>query len=491
MIAAQRLVRGDDPRVQALTGASDAEVRGITTDWSAVESGWVYAALVGRRADGRDHIDEAIERGAVAVLAPADTDLGPAPAVPLIVDDNPHRALALMAARFHPRQPRFVAAVTGTNGKTSVVDFAAQLWNRLGRRAASLGTLGVRPPGRPLPERMTTPFPLTLHATLARLAARGTEHVALEATSIGLAEHRIDGVEITAAAFTNLTDDEHIGYHGSLDRYRTAKFRLFESLMEPGSEAVVYADSAEFDALAAVCRGRGHRLWSYGRNGAEIRLANIEPIPDGQVLTVDLLGRRDQVAIPLVGAFQAVNAVGALGLVLASGVDAEAALSAMADLRPVPGRLECVARHPDGAPILVDYAHTPTGLETVLESLRPTVTGRLVVVFGCGGVSDPAKRPRMGEIAGRLADRVIVTDDNPRTEDPAAIRAEILAECPDATEIPDRADAIEAAIHDLSPGDALLIAGKGHESWQTTAAGSRYFDDAALARSVVEAPDGE
>jgi UDP-N-acetylmuramoyl-L-alanyl-D-glutamate--2,6-diaminopimelate ligase len=484
------LGRGALEAHRALESAA-REVRGITANWEAVEPGWVFVSLAGREEDGRTHVGEALRRGAVAVVGPTGIAAGAGAATaPLIVDQNPRRAFALLAARFHGRQPRVVVAVTGTDGKTSVVELTAQLWRLLGRRAASLGTLGLRPPGRQLPDRLTTPFPMTLHSCLASLAVAGFDRLALEATSIGLDEHRVDGVELAAAAFTNLSH-EHLGYHGSLSAYRAAKRRLFASILAPGGSAVLNADSAELDDLASLCRARRHDVWTYGRRGTEIRLEHLEPMEDSQRLTVDLLGRRWQVTLPLIGDFQALNALCALGLVVASGEDAGSALSAVAELRPVPGRLERVARHPGGAPIYVDYAHTPNGLRTVLEAVRPFVPQRLVLVFGCGGESDHGKRRRMGEIAGRLADRVIVTDDNPRSEEPRAIRSEIVSGCPGAVEIDDRANAIEAGVRQLGSGDVMIVAGKGHESVQLTAEGARPFDDGAVTRAAAVAVGGE
>ena len=470
---------------------ADVEVRGITADYRGVEPGWLYVALGGQGGSGGDDVAEAVRRGAVAVVGPeaitARTGDG---AVPLIVHDNPRRALALLAAGFYGRQPAVVTAVTGTDGKTSVVELTAQLWRLLGRRAASLGTLGLRPPGRLLPDRLTTPYPTTLHSCLAYLADGGFDRLALEATSIGLDEHRIDGVELAAAAFTNLSE-EHLGYHGSRAGYRAAKWRLFESILGSGRSAVLNADSPELDDLAAICRARHHQVWTYGRDGVELRLARVEPVDDGQRLGVDLLGRRRQVVLPLIGAFQALNALCALGLVVATGEEPDAALDALAELRPVPGRLERVARHQSGAPVYVDYAHTPNGLRTLLEAMRPFVADRLVLVFGCGGESDHSKRPQMGDVARRLADVVIVTDDNPRSEDPGAIRAAILTAAPAAVEIGDRAEAIGAAVRQLGTGDVMVVAGKGHESVQITAEGPHPFDDAAVARAAVVEVGGE
>jgi len=474
------LIEGD-----AVTASAEIDIRGLTADSRAVQPGWLFAALPGSRTDGRRFIAEAIGRGAAAVLAPAGTALAAGErAVALVTDDNPQRRLALLAARFYARQPRVIAAVTGTTGKTSVADFTRQLWTLLGRRAGSLGTLGVVAPGHDAAGALTTPDPVALHRCLAELAADGFDHLALEASSHGLDQFRLDGVRVTAAAFTNLSR-EHLDYHPSMDAYLGAKLRLFDALLPPGGGAVLNADVPEYERLSTLCRARGHRVLAYGAAGAEIRLDGVTPAPDGLRLAVRLFGRAREVVLPVAGTFQAMNALAALGLVVAGGEDAEAALAAVAGLRGVRGRIELVAHHPNGAPIYVDYAHKPGALEAVLTALRAHASGRLAVVFGCGGDRDRGKRPQMGEIAARLADRVIVTDDNPRSEDPAAIRAAILAGCRGAAEIGDRAAAIGAAIAELQPDDLLVIAGKGHETGQTAAGVTRPFDDAEVARAAV------
>ncbi len=466
----------------------DPEIAGIASDSRKVAQGFLFAALPGAAADGRRFIADAVARGAVAVLATPGTEVPQG--VPLVAEAEPRRALALAAAKFYGAQPAVICAVTGTNGKTSVAAFARQLWERLGRRAASIGTLGIVAPSGAVAGALTTPDPVALHATLARLAAEGVDRLALEASSHGIAQSRLDGVRLAAAAFTNLTRD-HLDYHADMDSYRAAKLRLFDTVLPAGGTAVLNADSPEYDAFAAVCRARGHRIVGYGTRGAGIRLEGIEPRPHGSRIRFTVDGDAYELELALVGGFQAMNALCALGLVLATGGAAEDAAGALAHLVGARGRLELAATHPSGAPIYVDYAHTPDALENVLTALRPHVDGRLVVVFGCGGDRDRGKRPQMGRVAQKLADDVIVTDDNPRTEDAAAIRAEIVPGCPGAREIADRAEAIYQAAAGLRAGDVLVLAGKGHESGQIVGTEVRPFDDAEVARAAVAALAGK
>lgn len=467
-----------------------AGLTGLSADSRAVRPGFLFAALPGSRTDGREFIGEALARGAVAVLAlpgtvlPADAGAG----VTLIVDDRPRRRFAWLAAAFHGRQPERVAAVTGTNGKTSTVSFVRQIWQALGRSAASLGTLGIVAPNGETPGSLTTPDPVTLHAALADLAGQGVTHLAMEASSHGLDQERLHGVWVAAAGFTNLSHD-HLDYHGSMAAYLDAKARLFEEVLEPGGTAVLNLDDPSGRELAERLRDRGLLLVGYGRaEDAALRLRAARPLARGTHLAVEVDGRRFELELPVVGGFQVHNALCALGLVLAEpGVDRPAAVAALGRLRGVRGRLEEVARHVTGAPVFVDYAHTPDALETVLQALRPHTAGQLVVVFGCGGDRDRAKRPEMGAIAARLADRTIVTDDNPRTEAAAPIRAAILAACPGATEIGDRRAAIAVGVEELGEGDVLVIAGKGHETGQIVGDTVHPFDDAEVARAAVAA----
>ena len=474
----------DGPREgQAIAMGTAVDIRGLSADSRQVEPGFLFAALPGAKTDGRRFIDQAAARGAVAVLAEPDTDVPPG--VVLVADKNPRRRLALMAAKFFGRQPRHIAAVTGTSGKTSTAEFTRQLWARLGRPAASLGTLGLVLPGRNEYLSLTTLDPVELHRRLADVAKQGIEHLAMEASSHGLDQFRLDGVKVSAAAFTNLSRD-HLDYHRTPGAYLAAKRRLFAEVMAPGGSAVLNADAPEYADLAALCRARRHRIIGFGRRAGELRLLSQKAEADGQRLRLELFGRRGHVFFPVAGSFQAENLLAALGLIVADGEDAESALEAVSQLTGVHGRIERVARHPNGAPIYVDYAHKPGALEAVLSALRPHARGKLFVVFGCGGDRDRGKRPQMGEIAERLADAVIVTDDNPRGEDPAAIRAEILAATRKAREIGDRRQAIRQAVGELSANDLLVIAGKGHEAGQIVAGVTHPFDDSEEARAAVK-----
>lgn len=468
------------------TSASDLTVTGLTADSRGVRPGYLFAALPGARADGRAFIDQAIARGAVAVLASSGTEIAPTHAdnVALLTTANPRRQLALLAGRFYSRQPPVIAAVTGTNGKTSVVEFARQIWSTMGHHAASLGTLGIHDGTASSGGSLTTPDPVALHRALGDLANAGVSHLALEASSHGLAQCRLDGVRLSAAAFTTLGRD-HLDYHGDAAAYLRAKSRLFEELLPSDGGAVLNADAPYAEALQRICLRRGHLVLTYGRRGSDIRLVDASPLRDGQRAVIWFGDRIYETRLRLMGEFQIGNVLAALGLVLACGGDADRAFAALPLLQGVRGRMECVARLANGAPIFVDYAHTPDALETALGALRPHVEGRLIVVFGAGGDRDRGKRELMGSVAERLADRAIVTDDNPRGEDPAAIRQAILAACPSATEIGDRAEAIGAAVASLAPADALIIAGKGHEGGQIVGDDVLPFDDASVARSAA------
>ena len=469
----------------------DPEIAGISADSREVKAGFLFAALRGIERDGRAFAAEAAARGAVAILTddPAALALNAESRrrIAVVTDPEPQRRLALLAARFHPRQPTTIAAVTGTNGKTSVAHFTRELWSATGRRAASLGTLGLISPDGRRPGALTTPDPVALHRDLAALAAAGVEHAAIEASSHGLAQSRLDGVRITAAAFTNLTRD-HLDYHGDMAAYRAAKERLFTELLPPEGDAILNADSPEFTRLAALCRARGHRVTAYGMaTGADLRIIAYATQSLGQEVEVELFGARHVIDLPLVGAFQAMNVLSALGLVVAGGDALNAAIAALPLLPGVPGRLQLIGESRAGAPVFVDYAHTPDALETVLSTLRPHADGRLIVVFGAGGDRDRGKRPLMGRVASERADRVFVTDDNPRSEEPAAIRRAILTAAPGAVEIADRRQAIVAAIGELRRGDLLVIAGKGHETGQIIGGEVLPFDDAAVAGGVLAA----
>ncbi|MBI1179752.1 MAG: UDP-N-acetylmuramoyl-L-alanyl-D-glutamate--2,6-diaminopimelate ligase [Alphaproteobacteria bacterium] len=462
--------------------ASGIDITGLSSDSRTVREGYLFAALTGTRARGADYVSQAVAQGAVAVLTEPDAGVDPAAAF-VVTDPNPRRRLALMAARFFGGQPETVVAVTGTNGKSSVADFTRQLWAALGRRSASLGTLGLRASGMATRPTLTTPDPIELHARLAELQRGGIEHLALEASSHGLAQFRLDGVRLKAGAFTNLSRD-HLDYHADYDEYFLAKLRLFGELLPPGAVAVLNTETHVYEELVDICWGRGLRILPVGEGG-ELRVAARTRRPYGQDLEVALGAERFAVSLPLIGDFQASNALVAAGLVIATGAEPAAAIRALERLEAVPGRLQLAGRTPSGASVFVDYAHTPDALRTVLETLRPYTEGRLHVVFGCGGDRDRGKRPLMGEVAAQLADVIFVTDDNPRSEEPAVIRREILAACPSAREIADRQQAITEAVAGLGPGDVLAVAGKGHEQGQIVGDRVLPFDDVAAVRRAL------
>ena len=468
-LAAHKVSEGE---VEAVT-----RFAGLASDSREVKPGYLFAALPGSQADGRVFIPDAVRRGAVAVLgrpeARADAErLG----AQFIADENPRARLARFAAAFFGGQPATVAAVTGTNGKTSVAVFLRQIWTMVGRPAASMGTIGVVAPGGEIALKHTTPDPVEIHRILAKLKKDGVDHLALEASSHGLDQFRLDGVTIAAAGFTNITRD-HLDYHADFSHYLAAKLRLFTELVRKGGVAVINADAGHAADFADAARAHGLEVLTVGEKGEALRLVACEPHGDGQALKIAHRGTTYDVALPLAGSFQASNALVAAGLAIALGDPAAKVFAALARLKGAAGRLEKVGAARSGAPIYVDYAHTPDALETVLTAMRPHVAGHLSVVFGCGGDRDRGKRPLMGAAAARFADRVIVTDDNPRSEDAAVIRREVRAGCPDATEIGDRATAIRTAIAELEAGDVLVIAGKGHERGQIVGQEVRPFSD--------------
>ncbi len=467
-------------------------LKGLTADSRAVEPGFLFAALPGAKADGSAFIADAVARGATAVLAPDGTAWPEGvPARPLLTVADPRRMLALLAAEFHAAQPATVVAVTGTNGKTSTVDFLRQIWRHDGLRAASLGTLGLVAEGMAPGPSLTTPDPVALHAMLAALSRASVTHAAMEASSHGIDQRRLDGVRLAAAGFSNLTRD-HLDYHGTMEAYRAAKLRLFDTLLPAGAAAVVNADmeAASLGALRGIAQARGLRLITVGEAGADLRLVAQRSRPDGQEIEVAAFGARATLHLPLPGRFQADNALMAAALAIACGMAPGRALALLPALAGVRGRMELAARLPNGATAYVDYAHTPDALERLLAALRPHVApgARLHVLFGAGGDRDPGKRPLMGAAAARLADRVWVTDDNPRSEDPAMIRAAVMAGCPGAIDAGDRAGAIARALAALGPGDVLVVAGKGHESGQTIGGVTHPFDDIAMVRGAIH-PD--
>ena len=459
----------------------DPEIQGITPDSRAVREGFLFAALPGEKADGADFIPQAEKMGAAAVLAKP----GARTRLPLGADPEPRLRLSLMAARFYPGQPKTVAGITGTNGKTSVAIFAAALWSMLGEKSGSLGTLGAAAYGFKRALGHTTPEPVVLHQTLDAMAKAGVTHLAMEVSSHALAQFRADGVKFSAAAFTNLTQD-HLDFHKSLDDYFAAKLRLFTDLLPTEGTAVVNMDGARAAEVLAAAERRRLRVITTGRRGETFKIASLQPNPSGLDLEIDAQGRRYASSLPLIGAFQAENALLAAGLAVASGRAGEEVLPLLAKLPGVPGRMQHAASA-GGAGIYVDYAHTPDAVATALRAIRPHAAGRVVAVIGAGGDRDRSKRRLMGAAAAAGADLVIVTDDNPRSEDPAAIRRDVLAGCPAAREIGDRAEAIAAAVAALSEGDVLLIAGKGHETGQIIGGVTYPFDDAAEARRAAGA----
>jgi len=469
----------------AWAGAAGVQVRGVTADSRQAGAGALFVAIPGTRGDGRSYIADAVDRGAVAVLAPPGTAWPPGvPPRPLIEDPEPRRRLAQIAAVLAGPQPAILVAVTGTNGKTSSVEFLRQLWTLAGRPAASLGTLGVTAPGFDAGPGLTTPDPVALSNTLADLARRGVQHAALEASSHGLDQFRLDGLRLAAAAFTNLTRD-HLDYHISMANYRAAKLRLFSEVLPEGAPMVASTtlDADSLSALRAIAARRRLDLRTVGDDGAFLRLLAATPLPDGQRLDLLHNGVRRSVELRLPGRFQAENVLTAAALAMATGVPD--ALDRLAALTGVRGRMELAARLPNGAAVYVDYAHTPDALERLLTALRPHTRGRLHIVFGAGGDRDPGKRPLMGAVAARLADRAYVTDDNPRGEDPAAIRAAVLAGCAGGIDGGAREAAIAMALNDLAPGDVLAVAGKGHEQGQTVGATVLPFDDVTVVRRLA------
>ncbi|MFD1332065.1 UDP-N-acetylmuramoyl-L-alanyl-D-glutamate--2,6-diaminopimelate ligase [Methylopila musalis] len=458
---------------------ADLAVSGVTADSRAVTPGFLFFALSGARTDGARFVAQAAAAGAVAVVADHPVEAS----IPVIEVTDARLTLARVAARFHARQPETIAAVTGTSGKSSVVTFLRQIWAFAGFEAASLGTLGVTGPSGATYGSLTTPDPVSLHATLDALAGEGVTHLAMEASSHGLDQKRLDGVNLNAVGFTNLSRD-HMDYHPTVAHYRDAKLRLFRELLPTGGAAVVWVDGADASWFCDAARERGVRLITVGEGGETLKLVSV--VRDGlaQILTVEQDGVRREARLPLAGVFQAANALTAAGLAIATGVEPGVALAALETLQGVPGRIELIGET-NGAAVFVDYAHKPDALASVLSALRPFVSGRLIVVFGAGGDRDAGKRPLMGEAAVAGADEVIVTDDNPRSEEPAAIRAAILAAAPGAREIGDRAEAIRAAVSGLQPGDVLLVAGKGHETGQIVGDRTLPFSDHEVVRDAL------
>jgi UDP-N-acetylmuramoyl-L-alanyl-D-glutamate--2,6-diaminopimelate ligase len=468
------------PEIDAPSSLGDIDIRGLTADSRAVAPGWLFAALPGSKADGARFIPDALAKGAAVVLAKHGMQ-APAQSTTLLTAAEPRRALAMMAARFYRNQPATTVAVTGTSGKTSVAEFTRQIFAALGRTAASLGTIGIVKADGARYGGLTTPDPVALHETLAGLAGEGITHLALEASSHGLDQYRLDGVRLQAAAFTNLGRD-HLDYHPSVEAYLAAKLRLFSELLPADGTAVVNADSEQAAQVTAAAGGR--KVLTVGRMGETLKLIDLARDGFAQRLRVACDGKDFEVRLPLLGAYQAENALIAAGLAIAVGEKSDAALRAVATLTGVPGRLEVMGIIRGGLAV-IDYAHKPEALEAALKALRPFARGRLVCVLGCGGDRDKGKRPIMGKIATRLADSVIVTDDNPRSEDARQIRSEILAAAPGAREIGDRAEAIQAGARLLGAGDVLLVAGKGHETGQLVGDTVLPFSDHDVIRALL------
>lgn len=481
MTLAQLLSALHLPAAQWPEGAADCLISGVSADSRAVSKGFLFIAVPGVRADGMLFAETAVEKGAIAVLGERVPDASLS--VPFVKIADARAALSVAAALFHARQPATIAAVTGTSGKTSVASFTRQIWAHMGLQAAALGTTGVVKPSGATYGSLTTPDPVTLHRTLDELAGEGVTHLAMEASSHGLDQRRLDGVRLNVAGFTNLSRD-HLDYHPTIEAYLAAKMRLFDTLLQPGQTAVLNADCDVATQVEATITKRGLKLFSVGEKGKDIVLLCVQAEPDGNRISLRHAGRTYDLRLPLAGDFMVSNALVAAGLCIASGSEAAKVFAALEHLSGAPGRLERVGEK-NGAPVFVDYAHKPDALDKVLATLRPLASGQLILVFGCGGDRDQGKRPIMGAIASAQADVVIVTDDNPRSENPAEIRASILAQAPGALEIGDRAAAIRHAVSLLKTGDVLVVAGKGHETGQIVGGKTLPFSDHDAVRSAL------
>jgi UDP-N-acetylmuramoyl-L-alanyl-D-glutamate--2,6-diaminopimelate ligase len=462
-------------------GAPDATVTGFAIDHRKVAPGVVFGAFQGAVVNGEDYIAAAVAGGAIAAVARPEAQVVGALH---IADANPRRRFAQLAAQFFAPFPEVAVAVTGTNGKTSTVEMVRQLWRMAGFHAASIGTLGVTTADDRVSTGLTTPDIVTFLSNVAGLKREGVSHVAFEASSHGLSQYRTEGLAVQAAAFTNLSRD-HLDYHGTMAAYLDAKLRLFSEVLADDGTAVVWADDPASARVAEVARARGLRVLSVGTTGETLKLVGRDPTLLGQGLVIEAEGKTYKVTLPLIGAYQAANALTSAGLVMACGGDVATTIAALGRLQPVRGRLERAVIAAQGAPVYVDYAHTPDALEAAISALKPHAAGRLIVVIGAGGDRDQGKRIEMGRIAAAMADHVIVTDDNPRSEDPASIRAMVLAGAPEATEIGSRRDAIGAAIAMAGPQDIVLIAGKGHEQGQIVGDLVLPFDDVSVAREMA------
>jgi len=469
-------------KLGALTGGDEgAAITGFAIDHRKVAPGTVFGAFEGARVNGEDFIPDAVKAGAIAIVARPEAVVEGAVH---IADDNPRERFARLAAKFFAPFPQTAVAVTGTNGKTSTVEMTRQLWRMAGQHAASIGTLGVTTSDDTVSTGLTTPDVVTFLANVAGLAREGVTHVAFEASSHGLSQYRTEGLPVRAAAFTNLSRD-HLDYHGDMAAYFHAKLRLFADVLDMDGAAVVWADDPHAMRVEELARMRGNRLVTVGEHGETLKLVGRDPTLLGQGLTIEADGHTHKVNLPLIGAYQAANALTAAGLVIATGGDVTTTIANLARLQPVRGRLERAVITRSGAPVYVDYAHTPDALEAAIDALKPHTSGRLILVFGAGGDRDAGKREPMGQAAAVGADVVIVTDDNPRSEDPAAIRAEVLKGAPEATEIGGRREAIAAAVQMAGSEDIVLIAGKGHEQGQIVGDRVLPFDDVSVARECA------
>ncbi|HEY0626249.1 MAG TPA: UDP-N-acetylmuramoyl-L-alanyl-D-glutamate--2,6-diaminopimelate ligase [Allosphingosinicella sp.] len=469
-------------RLGTLIGTDSGEsVTGFAIDHRKVAPGTVFGAFQGTAFNGEDFIPAAVEAGAIAVVARPDVSVEGAAHV---AAEEPRREFASLAARFFAPFPQTVIAVTGTNGKTSNVELSRQLWRMAGHPSASIGTLGVTTADEQVTTGLTTPDIVTFLSNMAGLERMGITHAAFEASSHGLAQHRTEGLPVHAAAFTNFSRD-HLDYHGTMEAYFEAKMRLFREVVEPNGAAVIWTDDPKSDEVEAIARERGLRVLTVGKAGETLRLVERQPSQLGQTLIIEAEGKTHKVALPLIGAYQAANALTAAGLVLATGGELQQTLTNLARVQPVRGRLERAVITKAGAPIYVDYAHTPDAIQSAIEALRPHAKGRLITVFGAGGDRDVGKRPEMGEVAARMSDMVIVTDDNPRSEDPAAIRRDIMAGAESAREVPGRREAIAAAVAEAGADDIILLAGKGHEQGQIVGDKVLPFDDVSVARECA------
>lgn len=465
------------------------DYKGITEDSRKVSDGFIFVAVKGVNFDGTSYIDDAIKKGVRAIVTHDWYDNKLPDNIILLKEKNPRFALSKLASAFYPKQPKNIAAVTGTNGKTSTVNFYRQIVDLVGKKSASIGTIGIIDSNNKSYETsgsMTTPDPVTLHQKIQELAVNGIEYLALEASSHGLDQYRLDGVKITCAGFTNFTRD-HLDYHKTMENYLDAKLRLFSQLLGGDATAVINADIPEFTKIKELSEKRKIKVISFGKNSDSIKLISIKPTSYGQEIVINIDGKSYSLKLSLVGDFQVSNLLCALGLVIASGIKASDAIGVLEKVKNVPGRMERVADINSLIQVFVDYAHTPDGLEKALETLKLHTKGKLYVVFGCGGNRDKGKRVEMGKIASNLADYVVITDDNPRNENPAEIRKEVMAGCgKNATEVGGREEAINYTVAKLNKGDILLIAGKGHEKIQIIGEKSLSFDDVVVARKALE-----